>query len=298
MPHPSTEDITRKAEELGFAAAGVARLESATTFDIFARWLASGCAAGMEYLSRHSDVRANPSLLAPGAKSIIAVSARYPRNPAPGKGFSSYAWGRDYHDVVRRLLRTLADWIEERAPLQTARVCVDSAPLLERAWALQAGLGWRGKQGQVVSDRAGCCTVLGFLLVDMELEPTPPAAERCGDCRLCLDACPTKAVGPDGTIDSRRCISYWTIEHKGPIPPDIAPQLGESLFGCDRCTAVCPWNRVGEDLVLPEFLPDAPLPDAGACASMADADFERRFSGTSVHRLGPAGLRRNAALAR
>jgi epoxyqueuosine reductase len=136
---------------------------------------------------------------------------------------------------------------------------------------------------------------LGFILVDAEMEPTPSVPDQCGDCRLCVDACPTGALQPDGTVDARRCISYWTIEHCGPLPAGIAPLLGGSLFGCDRCTAVCPWNRPGEDRVLPEFRASAPRPDVHACAGITEAEFEHIFNGTSVRRIGADGLRRNAA---
>jgi epoxyqueuosine reductase len=198
---------------------------------------------------------------------------------------------------MRQRLRHLSDWIGQMTSLKTSRVAVDSAPLLEREWALRAGVGWRGRQGQIVTREAGCCIVLGFLLVDLELTPSPPAANRCGTCRRCLDACPTGALRPDGAVDARRCISYWTIEHHGPIPGDVAPLLGKSLFGCDRCTAVCPWNRFGADLVLPEFLAVASLPDTSACLSITDTEFAGRFDGTAVQRTGADSLRRNVAVA-
>ena len=297
MPPPTTDDILQKARELGFAAAGVAMVGHAATLDRFDAWIAAGCASGMDYLSGRRDLRADPRRFAPGARSIIAVAARYPRHPQPGTGFSSYSWGGDYHNVLRDRLRRLTGWIRQTVRLQTARIAVDSAPLLEREWALRAGIGWRGRQGQVVNQKAGACLVLGFLLVDIELTPTPPAANRCGTCRRCLDACPTNALRPDGTVDARRCISYWTIEHRGPIPTEVAPLLGQSLFGCDRCTAACPWNRFGEDCVLPEFRVAAPLPDSHACIAITDVDFLRRFTETAVQRIGPDGLRRNAAVA-
>jgi epoxyqueuosine reductase len=298
MARPSTDAVVQRALDLGFAAAGVATAGPAETMDRFRSWLASGSAAGMSYLARHDALRADPRTLAPGSRSVIAVAARYPANPDPSDGgFSSLAWGEDYHNVLRRRLRELAEWMGRQDQLGTARVCVDSAPLLEREWALRAGIGWRGRQGQVVCPTAGCCVVLGFILVDIELDPTPSVPDRCGDCRLCVEACPTGALQPDGTVDARRCISYWTIEHRGPLPAGIAPLLGGSLFGCDRCTAVCPWNRRGEDLVLPEFRATAPRPDVNACAGIAEQEFERIFNGTAVRRIGAEGLLRNAAAA-
>lgn len=297
MPPLTSEEIVRKACELGFVAAGVAMAKPAATHYRFNKWLAAGCAAGMDYLHKHRDLRGDPRRFAPGVRSIIAVAARYPRHPQPGTGFSSYAWGKDYHNVLRERLRNLADWIRCAASLKTARIAVDSAPLLEREWAVRAGIGWRGRQGQIVNQVSGCCLVLGFLLTDVELEPSRPVKNRCGTCRRCLDACPTGALQPDGAVDARRCISYWTIEHRGAIPTEIAPLLGQSLFGCDRCTAVCPWNEFDDSSALPEFQAGAPLPDANACLTISDADFLRRFNGSAVQRAGPNGLRRNAAIA-
>lgn len=296
-PGVTSDSVLRKARDLGFVAAGIAAANPSTSMDRFDRWIEAGFSAGMDYMSKHRSLRADPRLLAPGARSILAVAARYPRNPDPEHGFSSYAWGRDYHEVLRERLRHLAAWIAHSTPLHTARVCIDSAPILEREWAVRAGIGWRGRQGQIVTREAGCCIVLGFLLVDIDLEPTPAAANRCGTCRRCLNACPTGALQPDGSLDARRCISYWTVEHRGSFPEEVKPTLKGSLFGCDRCTAVCPWNRFGESLTLPELRAMGPLPDAATCATITDADFTARFHGSAVSRTGPAGLRRNAAIA-
>jgi len=264
--------------------------------DRYDAWLAAGRAADMDYLRRHRDLRADPRRLLPTARSLIAVAARYPVHPSPGNGFSSLAWGADYHDVVRTGLRRLRQRVEEARPLGATRISVDSAPLAEREWALRAGLGWRGRQGQIVNEKAGCCLVLGFLLTEAALNPTPPATNRCGSCTRCRDACPTGAVQEDGTVDARRCVACWTVERRGAIPPDIAPTLGGSLHGCDRCTAVCPWNRFGADRVMPGLAPRDALPDAEDCLGMDEAGFMARFDGTVVKRLGLAGLQRNAAV--
>jgi epoxyqueuosine reductase len=264
--------------------------------DRYDAWLASGCAAGMDYLCRHRDLRADPRRILPNARSVIVVAARYPVHPQPGRGFSALAWDADYHDVVRSGLNRLRQRLEPALALGATRICVDSAPLAEREWALRAGIGWRGRQGQVVNETAGCCLVLGFLLTEAALAVTTPVAGRCGACTRCRDACPTGAVRKDGTVDARRCVAYWTVEHRGDIPPHRAGALGESLHGCDRCTAVCPWNRFGGDRLMPGLSPDQPLPDAGECLRMDEASFAARFAGTVVKRLGLTRLQRNAAI--
>jgi len=286
--------ILLEARRLGFAAAGIATAAPAETIEVFNRWRAAGRAARMDYLSRHAALRADPRRLAPGVRSIIVVAARYPVNSRPGRGFSSYARGRDYHAVLRAKLQELSVFIERHAVLSVSRICVDSAPILEREWAVRAGLGWRGKQGQIVSEQAGCCLVLGELLVDLALRPTPGVPNRCGACRLCLDACPTGALGADGLVDARKCLAYLTIEHDGEFPDELRPLLGAALFGCDLCTAVCPWNRAGDELVMPE-LAARPMPTAEACLAMTDKEFQERFRDTCILRSGPARLRRNAA---
>jgi epoxyqueuosine reductase len=287
--------ILAEAGRLGFAAAGVAAAAPAQTFGRFEQWLASGRSAGMAYLSRHGELRADPRKLAPGARSVVVVAARYPANPSPEGGFSTYARGEDYHDVIRRKLKELSSFIGGHAKLTVARVCVDSAPLLEREWAVRAGIGWIGRQGQVVSPAAGCCILLGCLLVDLDLPESARVPAQCGACRRCEDACPTRAV-QDGLVDARRCISYLTIEHAGEIDSALEGEMGVSLFGCDRCTAVCPWNAVGEDKVMPEFAARA-MPDAEECRTMSDEAFRARFTGTAVLRSGAERLRRNASIA-
>jgi len=294
---PLERQILNKAAHLGFAASGIAAAGPATTFSHYRRWLDDGQAAGMSYLERHAGHRRHPSRLAPGTRSLIAVAARYPVNPAPGTGFSAYARGEDYHTVIRRKLKQLGVFIGTLTTRAVARVCVDSAPLLEREWAVRAGLGWRGKQGQIVHPRLGCCLLLGFLLVDVALEPTPTQPNRCGTCRRCLDACPNRALSEDGALTTRRCISYLTIEHAGEFCTEERRAVGGSLFGCDHCTAVCPWNRFGEDSVMPE-LAERPCPTPRDCIEMDEAAFRARFRRTVVWRTGLERLKRNAVAVR
>jgi epoxyqueuosine reductase len=288
-------EILYECRQLGFAAAGIATAEPAKSFNVFQKWLKSGNAAGMEYLKRNLPQRSDPRELMPGAKSVIIAALRYPANPAPGKGFSTCARGRDYHTVMREKLNQLGDFVKRLTCVQTVRMCVDSAPLLERELAIRSGVGWRGKQGQIVSPTAGCCIVLGELIVDVELQPTPPLPDECGSCRKCLEACPTGALSENGLVNCNKCLSYLTIEHKDDIPVSIADAIGETLFGCDMCTAVCPWNSKGENLVEPA-LRERPMPDAEAIMTMTNEDFDRQFRDTSVHRTGLDRLRRNASI--
>ena len=288
-----TDQVLAQARELGFVAAGVAAAAPSETISHYRRWLESGYAADMAYMARHADLRADPRLLTPGMASVIVVAARYPVNPDCSRGFSMYARGRDYHDVLRDKLGLLADFLHARAPLKVRRICVDSAPLLEREWAVRAGVGWRGRQGQIVNPDAGCCLLLGALLVDAPLDASAACPNQCGTCRRCLDACPTGALCEDGLLDARKCISYLTIEHKGEIPEELRCAVRGRLFGCDACTAVCPWNQRGEDRVMPE-LASVPMPDAAEILAMPEAEFARRFSGTAIARTGLNRLQRNA----
>ena len=290
------ERIVNEARRLGFAAVGFAVAGPSQTHERFVEWLARGCEAGMSYLRRHADLRRDPRALAPAAKTVIAVAARYPVNPDPGAGFSSYARGLDYHGVLREKLRRLAQFLAREGGATVARICVDSAPVAEREWAARAGIGWIGRQGQLVHPRLGCCLFLGEILTDLALAPTPPMPNRCGTCHRCRDACPTQAIGPDGLVDARRCISYLTVEHKGAIPEDLRSRLGGSLFGCDRCTAACPWNRFGAEAVMPEFLP-RPLPSAEEILAMTEEQFEEQFRDHPARRTGLDRLKRNAAAA-
>lgn len=290
-------DIIAAATHLGFAAVGFAQVAPSESGDVFQQWLDDGLAADMEYLHRHAPLRRHPHHVAPGAVSIIAVAARYPVNPSPGIGFCMLARTRDYHDLLRIKLRLLIATIHRHAPHTTARICVDSAPLPEREWALRAGLGWQGRQSQLIIPAAGACCVLGFLLVDIKLTPSIPVGDQCADCHCCVKSCPAQAIQPHRQVDARRCFSYLTIEHKGAFAPGLQVAPGETLFGCDICTAVCPWNQTATAPVMPELVAriNPPEPDDIMCMT-ADA-FATRFRSTTVKRSGIERVRRNAAAA-
>lgn len=284
------------AHELGFVAVGVAEAAPASSTPVFEAWLDSGRAAGLHFLTKQREIRRDPRHLLPEARSVVCVAAAYPSHPHPGTGFAMHARAQDYHAVMRSRLRTLADALRRRIPDLRARIAVDSAPLFEREWAVRAGLGWIGRQGQVISPTHGATVLLGELLLNVSLTPTAPVPSRCGDCRRCVEACPTGAIGSDGLLDARRCVSYLTIEHSGQIPAELAERMPPALFGCDCCTAACPWNQQNATGVLPELQPRE-MPTAGEILAMDAAAFRRRFRGTAVLRSGLERLQRNARLA-
>jgi len=284
------------AREAGLPSIGVAAAGPAEHFDVFEAWLAGGRAAGLDYLRRHAALRRDPRALFPDAQSLIVAALPYPVNPAPDAGgFAMLARGRDYHLVLRGRLGALARRLAADDAGLRWRICVDSAPLAERSWAVRAGLGWIGRQGQLVHPEYGATVVLGTLLVNVALPADKPHPNRCGDCRRCLDACPTGALAGDGTLDCRRCLSYLSIEHKAALfDPSDAARVGarQAWFGCDRCTAVCPWNGAPPPALPSEFLPSA-MPAADALLAMDEAGFAARFAGTTVLRTGLARLLRN-----
>lgn len=294
--------------ELGFAAVGAA---PATPVDTgpFDRWLGQGCHGAMSYLERNREKRRHPEQLAPGTRSVLVCRMDYlfgpewPHGPASGasSGFiARYARGRDYHKVMRQRLKKLAARIEHCCgPGVVGRICVDSAPIMEKEWAMRAGLGWRGKNTLLVSRQGGSFFVLGEILLSLSFPWSGPEKKRCGSCRRCLDACPTGALGPPGVLDARRCLSYLTIEHTGVIPEEFRPQLQNRVFGCDTCQTCCPWNRFAQKSMVADFAPRFAEKD-GLLADYFlwdEAVFKNRTAGTPVHRLGHERWLRNVAVA-
>lgn len=293
--------IRLSAKELGFAACGIARAEHLKEDSSrFRDWLNNGYHASMAYMNRNIDKRLNPALLNEWAQSIIVVIYNYypdEETQAAGKyKFSKYAFGKDYHIVIKDKLRLLVDAIEEEIGEITARVFVDSAPVLERAWARRTGLGWVGKNSCLINKEMGSFFFIGTIITNLKLTYDQPEKEdHCGNCTRCIDACPNQAIITAGTIDSRRCISYLTIEHKGELPEEYQDKLHSWVFGCDICQDVCPWNRFAKPHSEPVFLPDP------AFLNMKDKDWEsldedtfnELFKGTAVERTGFAALRRN-----
>ncbi len=302
--------VKRLARECGFELVGIAAAEPLPEIAWYREWLRRGCHAGMTYLEgRGAELRADPRALLRSAKSIICLGKVY-NTPGPysidyraaGRFWvSRYAWGQDYHYLLRRDLRRLARRLSTsfEEPLEW-RGCVDSAPLLERAYARRAGLGWIGKNSCIINQKTGSWVFLAELLVSWELAPDAPVAERCGSCRRCLEACPTGAIirsdfpgGPAYTVDSRRCISYLTIEHRGALPLGAKISLRRNLFGCDICQEVCPWNRKAPLSGEPGFQPANFAPEAAELLRLDEAEFKQRFRRTPLARAGRAGIRRN-----
>jgi len=292
------EFIRERAIGLGFGAIGFASVDSSKSFDAFQQWLAKGYGAEMHYLTRHAALRADPRRLLPSARTVIVVAARYSSSRAESC-ISNYARGPDYHSVLREKLAQLAFALEEKHGRQIeSRICVDTAPLPEREWAVRAGIGWVGKQGSVISPELGCCFFLGELLVNIELEQSRPILPQCQDCRLCEKACPAGAIMPGNLIDARKCISYLTIEHKGEINPESASCFGGSVFGCDRCTSVCPWNGRGKAPVMPEFdVAPSAFFTLENLSALDKIGFQKMFRNTPVERIGLERFLRNVRIA-
>jgi epoxyqueuosine reductase len=287
-------EVKRLARQCGFELAGVARAEPLAEAGFYQQWVNAGLGGEMAYLGgRRAALRQDPRRLVDWVRSVICVGKLY---NGPAGPISRYACGPDYHSTVGEGLRLLAARLEERAWPFKWRISVDTAPLLERAYARRAGLGWIGKNTCLIDQRQGSFFFLGELLASLDLVPDAPVPDRCGKCRRCIDACPTKAIVPTGQtqpawmLDSRRCISYLTIELRGAIPTEFHPALAEHAFGCDICQDVCPWNRKNP----PSGAPGATLEEL---ASLTEAEFQERFRGTAVLRARYQGFRRNVALA-
>lgn len=262
-------------------------------------WISRGCHAGMDYLDRYPDVRSDPRQLLPGARSLIVCAFPYarPMRPTPGKlRIASYALGDDYHEVIRRRLRAAAAEIDAICGSES-RVCVDTAPLCERYWAVRAGLGFIGLNAQLILPDAGSYFFLGTIVTTHPLPPSSPCRLRCLGCRRCIIYCPGQAIASSGRpeIDARRCLSYLTIEHRGPFT--VAPRLGDRLYGCDTCQTVCPHNIHAEPVPpLPEFEPRPTLLTLtrSEVLAMDSTRFATLFRHSAVKRAGLAGLHRNA----
>lgn len=247
------ESIRQFAHEAGFELVGFTHPSPPPHLRVYLDWVAQGRHAGMAYLAsfRAREMRADPARILPQAQSILVVGMRYfnpasqPTPPTPLHGrVAAYAWGKDYHDIIIERLEKVAHQIEalNGQPLNY-RAYTDTGPILERDFAMQAGLGWIGKNTCLISPRHGSYFLLGVLFIDLKIDPDPPfTTDQCGNCQRCIEACPTDCILPDRTIDSARCISYLTIENKDPIPPELRPALENQVFGCDICQQVCPWN--------------------------------------------------------
>lgn len=304
--------IQAETQRLGFSLSGVARIAPPSHMATYERWIQAGLHAGMAYLAseRALERRANPALILPEAVSLLVVAMRYfspdaaPEGPA-GEALgrvAAYAWGDDYHEVITPRLAELIALLEKHLgrPV-TARSYTDTGPILERDFAQMAGMGWSGKNTCFISPKHGSYFLLGESLLDIELEPNSPFnTDQCGSCRRCIEACPTQCIREDRTIESGRCISYLTIENKGPIPPDLRPQIGNWVFGCDICQMVCPWNirfakPEGDSALAPRD--EVPQPVLRKEIRLTPQEFNRKFRRSPIQRAKRRGYLRNVAVA-
>jgi epoxyqueuosine reductase len=303
-PAALTARLRRRARELGFDKVGVARAEPlAGESARLAEWLARGFQGEMRWMERDPQRRTDPRELVPGARAVVAVALNYytphehGEDPSTGK-ISRYAWGDDYHDVLGEKLGALLEWVRETVPGAEGRVCVDAQPAMDKAWAVRAGLGWIGKHSNLITRELGSWVFLGELILNVELEPDAPFVEdHCGTCTLCLEACPTGAITEPYVVDSRRCISYATIELRAPeLPAEISDRLQGWLYGCDICQDVCPWNRFEQPTREPRFepRPGAVNPSLSDILSLTHDDYVIRFRRSPVKRAKLHGLQRNA----
>jgi len=305
--------VKAEALRLGFQLVGVTMPDPPPHLSVYENWLKDGRQGEMGYLAteRARQARSDPHWLLSECRSILALGVRYPApepftEPVPGLlpggRVASYAWGTDYHEVIPKRLRSLVVFIEEQVGYPVPnRWYTDTGPLLERDLAQRAGLGWIGKNTCLIHPRLGSYFLLAEILLGIDLEPDPPFfPDFCGTCTRCLEACPTSCILPDRTMDARRCISYLTIELKGVIPPELRPQMGDWIFGCDVCQQVCPWNM---RFATPQGAPDfaarlgAPRPDLAQELALDGVAFNAKFKGSPVKRAKRRGYLRNVAVA-
>ena len=294
-----SQGVKARALSLGFDRVAIGPAGPPAHGGAFARWLDAGYGEGMDYLQRTRTERQEPARLLPEARAAVTVALAYgPRDDDPSWSVvSRYARGGDYHEVMRPRLGALVDYLREAGgPGVRSRAAVDTSAVLERDLAAAAGLGWIGKNTNLISPRAGSYFFIGTVLTTAALVPDGPVADHCGTCTACLDACPTDAfVGP-WVLDARRCLAYLTIELRSPVPAELREKVGDWLYGCDVCQDVCPWNRKAPPAREPALAPAAPLGPLQALLEMDDAAFRQRFRGSAMSRAKRAGLARNAAL--
>jgi len=304
-----TARLKAEARRLGFHLVGVTDCTPPSTYAAYAAWLEAGRHATMAYMAqaRNRERRADPRRILPECQSILVLGIRYfQQRAAPSASglrgqVASYAWGADYHDVVVERLRALVAFLEKAvgAPVPN-RYYTDTGPVLEREYAVRAGLGWVGKNAMLINPHQGSYLILAEVLLGIPLETDPPfETDHCGSCTRCIDACPTQAILPDRTVDANRCISYLTIENKGSIPKALRPQMGTWVFGCDVCQMVCPWNRRAPLEGDPAFAPrpDVPRPLLTEELHLTPQTFNRKFKGNPLKRAKRRGYLRNVAVA-
>ena len=300
-------ELKETARTLGFSACGISRAafleQEAYRLD---EWLRLGYHASMAWMENHFEKRVDPTRLVEGARSVVSVLDSYwhpETGPQPDgtARVSRYALGDDYHVVMKERMGVLFDWLDNRVGGIGGRIFVDSAPVMDKVWAMQSGLGWIGKNTNLIESRSGSWFFIGELIVDLELPPDAPATDHCGSCTRCLDACPTDALVAPAVLDANRCISYLTIENREPtISPDLAEHLDGWIFGCDVCQEVCPWNKFSRAATEPRYHPNEGIvgKSFSSWEELSIEDFRERFRRSPIKRAKYEGLLRNVAAAR
>jgi epoxyqueuosine reductase len=294
--------VKLEAKRQAFDYCGVAAAGPIDAEDRLGTWLERGYDAGMDWIGRARATRQDIRKRLPGARSVVVVAKNYyhprPKPPEGGGRVSRYAWGRDYHNVMRKPIGRLATFIASLETGAQTFCSVDAGPVLERAWAAQAGIGWVGRNSLVLREGVGSYFFLGVVATTVGLTPDTPVPDRCGSCRACVKACPTEAIVEGRMVDSRRCISYHTIENRGAIPAELGRDFGDWVFGCDVCQEVCPWNRKAPVSEERDFRPrrDHAHPRLDKLVAITEEAFRREFEGTPIMRAKPDGIRRNAAI--
>ena len=295
-----SETIKKYAATIGFDACGFccSDVVDDNTQKHFKQWLSDGYQADMNYMTSYQEIRINPSLLTENAKSIICVALNYypdKKQHSENPQIAYYAYGKDYHDVMKHKLYQLLNQIKELDPSIEGRAFCDTAPILERHWAAQSGIGFIGKNSMLIIPKKGSFFFLGELIINKELEYDTPIKLSCGNCSRCMDACPTKAIEKPHTINSNKCISYQTIENRNEIDSEIAPLLNNCVYGCDICQKVCPWNKFSSPNHIPEFTPSQDFLDLNyeKLNNLSEDEYRSIFKGSAVKRAKYTGLKRN-----
>jgi epoxyqueuosine reductase len=297
-----TEKIKSKALEVGFSEIGIAKAVSLTKEDMhLSEWLKKKYHADMQWMGREMEKRANPCLIFPQVKSVVCVAMNYyspeqhSENPEIGK-ISRYAWGDDYHVIMTEHLEELLGFIKSEIHGVTGKLYVDTGPIMDKVWAVRSGIGWMGKHTNVITREYSSWVFLGEILLDVELDYDEPIMDLCGTCTACIDACPTKAIIQPYVLDSNKCISYLTIEHRDALPKNLLLEFHQWVYGCDICQDVCPWNRFQKTTEETAFYPrqENVAPKLTELAEMSQEEFSRRFHRSSIKRTKRTGLARNA----
>lgn len=299
-PTIRTKLVKQRALESGFQQCGIAKAQFLSEeAPLLEKWLKNGFHGSMNYMENHFDKRLDPTKLVPGSKSVVSLLYSYfPSKTIENEnGFkiARYAYGEDYHVVIKDKLYALIEILRKDIGDFDGRVFVDSAPVMERQWAQRSGLGWLGKNSLLLNQTMGSYFFLAELIIDLELEPDAPVSDRCGTCSACIDACPTDAIVQPGVVDSNKCISHLTIELKEAIPTEFSGRMENWIFGCDICQEVCPWNRFSKQHQEPRFEPKGEWPDftEREWSELTEEVFSKNFGKSAVMRTGYPGLQRN-----